>query len=134
MAALKPYRALIVDDMKEMRALISKALSKEGLDCQEVADVVAANNAMRRGVRFDVVTVDLQMPGEHGHKLVTDLLSELHPPMVVVITGITDARILGDLIRRGVADVIYKPFDIEMLGTKVAAMLDYRASREKRQG
>src|SRR5262245_56824092 len=102
MAALKPYRALIVDDMKEMRDLISKALSKEGIDCQEVGDVVAASNAMRRGVRFDVVTVDLQMPGEHGHKLVTDLLAELHPPMVVVITGITDARILGDLIRRGV--------------------------------
>lgn len=127
------YHALIVDDMKEMRALITKALTKAGLDCQDVGDVVSAMNAMRRGMRYDVVTVDLAMPGEHGHKLVTDILAQQNPPMVVVITGITDPRILGDLIRRGVADVIYKPFDIEYLGAKVAAMLDYRTGR-KAQG
>lgn len=115
--------------MKEMRSLIAKALTKEGIESQEAADVLAATNAMRLGTRFDVVTVDLAMPREHGHKLVMDILARPNPPMVVVITGITDPRILSDLLRRGVADVIYKPFDIVALGAKIAALLDYRTSR-----
>lgn len=123
------YRALIVDDMKEMRALIAKALGKEGIESHEAADSIAASNAMRLGARFDVVTVDLAMPREHGHKLVQEILSRANPPMVVVITGITDPRILSDLVRRGVADVIYKPFDIAALGAKIAALLDYRTGR-----
>lgn len=128
-----PYRALIVDDMKEMRGLIAKALAKEGIESEEVADVQSATNAMRIGARFDVVTVDLAMPGEHGHTLVTDLLARPNPPMVVVITGITDLRMLGDLLRRGVADVVYKPFDPAVLGTKIAALLDFRTGRPARQ-
>lgn len=126
----KSYRALIVDDMREMRALIGKALATHGIECQEVGDVVAANNALRLGVRFDVITVDLAMPGEHGHKLVTDLLAQPNPPMIVVITGIAEPRMLGDLIRRGVTDVVFKPFDLDMLGTRIAARLDHRLRRD----
>jgi CheY-like chemotaxis protein len=102
MPTSKPqYRALVVDDMREMRALISKALAQQGIESVEASDGISATNAMRLGARFDVITVDLSMPREHGHKLITDILAQPNPPMVVVITGVTDTRILGDLIRRG---------------------------------
>ena len=119
------YRALVVDDSEEIRDILARALQKEHVDCDVAADGVAAEN-MIRAKRYDVVITDLRMPRKHGHQLVVELLQRERPPMVVVITGVLEPRLVEDLISRGVADVVAKPLIPEVFVAKVKARLARR--------
>ncbi|GMU92009.1 MAG: hypothetical protein AMXMBFR4_10670 [Candidatus Hydrogenedentota bacterium] len=121
------YRALVIDDSREIRALIVKALTQEGIECTEAADGVMAANALRSR-SFDLVTVDLVMPRAHGYSVITDLLEKPDPPVVIVVTGVTDGRMTRDLLRRGVTDVMYKPLVVDLFAAKAITLLERRES------
>lgn len=123
------YRALVVDDEASMRRLIVLALSREGIECAEAPDGVVATN-MVRCRRYDLVTVDLAMPRMNGHKFIQDLITEKHPPAIVVITGVIDGRIARDVLSRGVEDFYFKPLDAALFALKARRILDHRAAME----
>jgi len=128
-AGVTGCRALLVDDSDEIRDVYSYALRQEGMECDEAADGVIAENLLRLN-RYDVVVTDLRMPRKHGHKLVQELLDSPRPPLIVVLTGVAEARLTADLIRRGVADVMYKPIAPDVFAAKVRARLDVAASQK----
>lgn len=118
-----PFKVLIVDDSDDFRRILMRALSAEGIECHEASDGVIASNLLRTR-RFDLVCLDLVMPRVHGHKLAVDLLEAPTPPMVIVATGMTDARLARDLLGRGVADVMYKPLSVELFAAKAKVLLE----------
>lgn len=121
MTATSP-RVLVVDDEPEVRQLTVRALTAAGLACEEAVNGIDALGKVQQH-RFDAVLTDLRMPQHHGHALCGDLLGLPQPPQVMVITALTDARLVRDLMGRGVYDVLQKPVRYDVLAQKVVAML-----------
>ncbi|MFP4499383.1 MAG: response regulator [Candidatus Hydrogenedentota bacterium] len=101
----KNWQALVVEDMPEERELIRRALEKYDIETDVAADGVVANNR-RRVKRYDIVISDLRMPRKHGHQLIHEILSEQNPPLVLAVTGIVEPRLILDLMRRGLQNLL----------------------------
>ena len=119
------YRALVVDDETQVRALTSRALRQEGFSCDPAADGLEAQQKLGQQ-RYDVMVTDLRMPRFHGHKLITEVLENPHPPLVVVLTAVAEPKIVEDLYQRGVDDIAFKPVTYPAFAIKVRLMLERR--------
>ncbi|MEO1498818.1 MAG: response regulator [Planctomycetota bacterium] len=111
-----------MDDEPQVRELTLRALAAAGLACDDAENGAIALEKLRANP-FDAVLTDLRMPERHGHALCNDLLAQPTPPQVMVLTALTDARLVRDLMGRGVYDVLQKPVRYDVLAQKVVAML-----------
>jgi two-component system, OmpR family, phosphate regulon response regulator OmpR len=100
---------LVVDDDQKIRALLGRFLSSNGFRVTEAPDAAAARSFMR-GLAFDLVLLDVMMPGESGLSLARDLKST-RPVPICMLTAMADAedRISG--LEAGVDDYVSKPFE-----------------------
>lgn len=106
--SLKP-RILAVDDTKASRQLLTKVFQDLGFECDAVETTEAATQALRTG-KYDLVTLDLQMPGmEGGAWLHGERTKGLKLP-VVIISDIRreDAQSLVSLLGRSAQEYIEK--------------------------
>ena len=115
-------RILIVDDEAELRALLERYLSEQGLAVRAVADAVAAERLLARE-RFDVLVLDVMMPGEDGLSLCRRLrtLGETIPILMLTARGDPVDRIVG--LEMGADDYLPKPFNPRELLARVQAMV-----------
>ncbi|QDT69201.1 Sensor protein EvgS precursor [Planctomycetes bacterium MalM25] len=121
---------LVVDDEPQVRELTSRALLASGIQCDLAVDGAdAIKKASERS--YDAVVTDLRMPNRHGHALCADLLKLPEAPNVMVLTALSDARLVRDLMSRGVYDVLHKPINYDVVATKVQAMIE-NTGRTKR--
>lgn len=123
------YRGLVVDDEMLVRDLTTRALSLEGIDCSSAADGGEALRLLDQRC-YDVMITDLRMPNTHGHALASQVLGREDPPIVIVLTGVSEPRLAKDLLMRGVTDIVFKPTDYSVLALKIKRLLDVR--RESR--
>jgi HD-like signal output (HDOD) protein/FixJ family two-component response regulator len=114
--------ALVVDDEALVRNLTIRALQREGFTCDVAHDGVEAKELLDRN-QYDVVTTDLVMPNRHGHSLAVEVLAGSDPPLVVVLTGVLEPRLVKDLIARGVASVEFKPVNYDLFAAKTKALV-----------
>ena len=98
--------------------------------CDTASDGVMAEN-MLRTKEYDVVVTDLRMPRKHGHQLIVELLERRNPPLVVAVTGLSEPKLVVDLLERGVAEVVQKPLSHRVLAAKIRAMLRLRSGQPK---
>ena len=115
--------ALVVDDELQVRSLTCRALSNCGFQCDEACDGVEALR-LANSSKYDAVVTDLRMPNRHGHALCNDLMKLADPPNVMVLTALQDARLVRDLLERGVYAVVQKPVKYDELATQVLGMVD----------
>ncbi|GMW02197.1 MAG: hypothetical protein AMXMBFR84_33330 [Candidatus Hydrogenedentota bacterium] len=115
--------ALVVDDEPAVRRILASALKRVGFTCHTAPDGELGLQAIVRQP-IELLVTDLRMPNKHGHRLVVDVFDQVHPPMIVVITAVTEFAIVADLLKRGVADVVLKPFDSGFCAAKWKAMVD----------
>jgi len=118
---------LIVDDHREIRDLVSRALSKEGFRVSPAAD----GRAMRKALddsRIDLVLLDLMLPGEDGLSLCRSLRATSSIP-IIMLTAKGDEldRVIG--LEMGADDYLPKPFGSRELIARIRAVL--RRSQEK---
>ena len=100
---------LVVDDDSRIRDLIARYLQEHGFRVTPTADAEAARAAMR-GLAFDLVILDVMMPGEDGLSLARDLKSISSIPICMLTARAeTDDRIEG--LEAGVDDYVTKPFE-----------------------
>ncbi|TWT42833.1 response regulator [Botrimarina hoheduenensis] len=123
-----PHSVLVVDDEPEVRRLTVRALSAAGLACDQAGDGVTAMELIDQR-EYDAILTDLRMPQRHGYALCSDVLALHRPPQVMVLTALTDARLVRDLMGRGVYDVLQKPISYDVLAAKVVAMIDNTRTR-----
>lgn len=121
------HRALIVDDEDEVRHLAVRALTREGFRCDAASDGQEAMRLVKHW-RYDVVITDLRMPRQHGQALAVDLLKLELRPLVVVLTGTVDTKLIKDLVALGVDDIMFKPVNYEAFVAKVKALVERRAT------
>ena len=100
---------LIVDDDRRIRGLLSRFLSERGFRVSMAADAAEARKILH-GLDFDLLVVDVMMPGESGLDLVRSI-SQLRDTPILMLTARseTEQRIEG--LEAGADDYLSKPFD-----------------------
>jgi len=112
---------LVVDDDAEIRALISEYLTRQGFRVTAVADGVAMNAALEDG-RFDLVVLDVMLPGEDGISLCRKLRTRSRVPIIMLTArGEETDRITG--LETGADDYLAKPFNPRELLARINSVL-----------
>ena len=115
------HRILIVDDEEMMRKLIRKYAEFEGCTVTEAADGMEAVNLCRRE-NFDIIILDIMMPGLDGLSVCRILRKDSDTP-IIFLTALSDEedKLMG--YELGADDYVTKPFNPIVLGAKVKALI-----------
>ena len=129
MAELKT-RILVVDDDQRLRELLVRYLGGEGYEVKAVPDAGGMDKQLARE-RYDLVVLDLMLPGEDGLSICRRLRSQAAAqnsvPAIVMLTAKGDDvdRIVG--LEMGADDYLPKPFNPRELLARINAVLRRRA-------
>jgi len=124
-------KVLLVDDEADFRAVLHKRLARRGLLVSEAEDGARALEAAA-GQAFDVVVLDMKMPGMDGLETLR-LLKRDHPSIeVVILTGHANAEAAVSGMDLGAFDYLIKPVDLGELVDKVEDA--HRERRLRRAG
>ena len=112
---------LVVDDDRRLRDLLSTYLGKHG---HRVTVAASANEArgFLEGLAFDIIVLDVMMPGENGFSLAASLREASEVP-IVMLTARSEAadRVRG--LEIGVDDYVSKPFEPRELLLRIGSVL-----------
>jgi two-component system, OmpR family, response regulator len=112
---------LIVDDDAEIRNLLGRYLEKNGLRATTVADGRAMWQALDRGA-FDLIVLDVMLPGDDGLTLCRTLRARSDIPIVMLTArGEETDRIVG--LEMGADDYLAKPFSARELLARIKVIL-----------
>lgn len=121
MAADTQPHLLVVDDDREIRDLLARFLTKHGYRVTSARDGKEMWQALESG-RFDLVVLDLMLPGEDGLSLCRRLRAQSQMPIVILTAmGEETDRIVG--LEMGADDYLPKPFNPRELLARVKAVL-----------
>jgi two-component system, OmpR family, response regulator len=112
---------LIVDDHREIRDLVARALSKESFRVSTAADGRAMRKVLSES-RIDLILLDLMLPGEDGLALCRALRAESNIPIIMLTAkGEEIDRVIG--LEMGADDYLPKPFGSRELVARIKAVL-----------
>ncbi|MEL6206020.1 MAG: response regulator [Pseudomonadota bacterium] len=112
---------LIVDDDQRIRGLLQKFLMRHGFLVSAARDAAHARRLLD-GLEFDLIVLDVMMPGEDGLALTASLREEITTPILLLTAkGETDDRIAG--LEAGADDYLPKPFEPKELLLRINAIL-----------
>lgn len=116
---LAESHVLVVDDDERIRALLKKFLVRSGYRVTEARDAAHARRLIGM-LSFDILIVDVMMPGEDGLSLIRGLDGRT-PVLLLTARGGTEERIEG--LEAGADDYLAKPFEPRELALRVEAIL-----------
>ncbi len=112
---------LLVDDDRRIRDLLSRFLLAEGYRVT-TAETAADARAKLEGLRFDLLILDVMMPGETGFDLARDLRSISSVP-IIMLTARDEAKSRIEGLSIGADDYVGKPFEPRELSLRIAGIL-----------
>ena len=122
MATATRQKILVVDDDLRLRDLLKRYLSEQGFAVDTVPDAGAMDRALSR-VRYDLVVLDLMLPGEDGLAICRRLRAAGEKIAIIMLTAKGDDvdRIVG--LEMGADDYLAKPFNPRELVARIHAVL-----------
>jgi len=112
---------LIVDDDERIRGLLQKFLIRNGFWVSSARDAAHARRLLD-GLEFDLIVMDVMMPGEDGISLTRALRQKIATPILLLTAkGETEDRIAG--LEAGADDYLAKPFEPKELLLRINAIL-----------
>ena len=105
---------LLVDDEESLRSVVAERLTDHGYEVVQAADGESAIKALD-GFAFDVIVSDLRLPGVDGRQVIDAALTRYPGIVAIVVTGYGTVKDAVDVIKRGAADFISKPFQFDEL-------------------
>ncbi len=118
------HHVLIVDDDQRIRDLLARYLTENGYRIT-VAENAAAARAALRGLAFDLIILDVMMPGESGFSLAESLRETSQVPILMLTArSEPDHRLKG--LEIGVEDYMPKPFEPKELLIRMRNILKRR--------
>lgn len=118
-------RILIVDDEKNMRWVLSQALSTEGFDVAEAADGKGAMAAVSEQ-EPDIMILDHRMPAPDGMEVLRQLRAKDLVFPVIMLTAHGNVATAVEAMKAGATEYLTKPFDLEELKLAIRKALEYR--------
>ena len=112
---------LVVDDDTRLRELLSKYLSENGFRVTTASDAADAR-ARLAALIFDLIVLDVMMPGETGFELTADVRRTSRVPILLLTAmGESEDRIKG--FEQGADDYLTKPFEPRELVLRIGTIL-----------
>jgi two-component system phosphate regulon response regulator OmpR len=120
-------RILVVDDDLRLRDLLTRYLTEQGFNVRAVGDAAAMDRVLAHD-RFDLIVLDLMLPGEDGLSVCRRLRGTKNPIPIVMLTakGEDVDRIIG--LEMGADDYLPKPFNPRELVARINAVLRRRSA------
>ncbi|HEX7924965.1 MAG TPA: response regulator transcription factor [Bradyrhizobium sp.] len=118
----EPSHILVVDDDRRLRDLLQRYLSENGFRVTTAGDAATAR-AKLGSLAFDLIVLDVMMPGESGLDFTADLRKTNNPVPILLLTAMGEAedRIRG--FERGADDYLSKPFEPRELVLRIGNIL-----------
>jgi DNA-binding NtrC family response regulator len=116
---------LIVDDEETSRFILREALTKRGYVVDEAGDAAAGLRKVRQR-QFDLILLDIQMPGMSGIEAISKF-KDVDPSVIIIMTtALGSKEMVMDAIARGAYDYFVKPFRMEEMEVIVKRSLERR--------
>lgn len=120
-------RVLVVDDEPRIVNFVSRALAAEGFRVDSASDGVRGLELARTG-RYELVVLDLLLPGRDGVSVLRDLMDDRPEQRVLVLSALADVRSKVECLELGASDYLPKPFSLAELLARIRARLRQPAS------
>lgn len=125
-------KVLVVDDEEPLRRLLKKELARKGFLVDAADDGDAALKMLGEDV-YDVVLVDIVMPGIDGISLIKKIKEDPDSPVVIVLTGKATVETAVEAMKNGAFDYFTKPYKLDELIIVVNRAYEYGRTVLKNQ-
>ncbi len=126
-----PVRVLVVDDEKDFVEMLSLRLEESGQKVSAAHDGAECLDKMKKE-RFDVVILDIRMPGMDGIEVLKQI-KKIYPLVeVIMLTGHGTAETAVAGMKLGAFDYLLKPADFEDLMEKLEGARKRKEEQEER--
>jgi two-component system phosphate regulon response regulator OmpR len=116
-----PAHILVVDDDTRLRSLLKRFLTENGYMVSVAADAAEARRHLQ-GFTFDLLVLDVMMPGETGLELTADLRNS-NPVPILLLTALGEAEDRINGLEHGADDYLAKPFEPRELLLRIGNIL-----------
>lgn len=114
-------RVCVVEDEQSLAEMIQLNLEMEGYEVLVLRDGEVARNVFENGIDFDLIILDVMLPGVNGVDLCKVIRKDsVVPVLFLSAKGTTADRIEG--LKAGANDYLPKPFDLEELLLRIAIL------------
>ncbi len=121
-------RVLVVEDDRMIAKGLHTALRQDGYAVDGVSDGRSASEALRSS-KFDLVLLDLGLPGRDGLEVLRDLRRRGDATPVIIVTARDDIENRIEGLDAGADDYIVKPFDLNEVAARMRSVLRRAAGR-----
>jgi DNA-binding NtrC family response regulator len=118
-------RALVIDDDIDLRSALTDYISQMNITVRTAGNVAEAQRLIQTESNpFDLVLVDLKIPGGSGMDVLKTARTRSPNTLVTIITGYASMETAIDAIRLGAYNYITKPFSLNEIGVQVRNMVE----------
>ena len=107
-------KILVVDDEEPLRRLLNKELTRKGFSVEVAPDGKTALSLAKQNT-YDVVLLDIMMPGEDGISVMKKLKTDPSAPAIIVLTGKATVETAVEAMKYGAYDYLTKPYKLDEL-------------------
>src|SRR3990172_1955619 len=118
------YKVLVVDDEKDIRGLLSKALSRVGGFQVDLAENGEEGLQKIINNSYHLVLTDLKMPKVDGLQVVTEIARIKPETLTVLMTGHGSIDSVLEAMKHGASDYLTKPLNLEELVIRLRRVLE----------
>lgn len=112
--AWSQYSILVVDDEPGMRSFLARSLAARCSQVETIGSVEAAEETLLRQ-RFDLIVLDITLPGKSGVTWLAELRDKGFTGEVILITAFADLETAINALRAGASDFLLKPFRLPQM-------------------
>jgi len=126
------FRILVVDDEVSMRKRCVRLLARQGYHVIGAASSRAALELMEKeGAWFDLLLVDIRMPGMDGLQLMEKVKTQRQAVEVIIMTGYATVETAVRAMKNGAYDYLSKPFEMEELLHLVKKVVEIKSLKQE---
>lgn len=127
-----PARLLVVDDDENNRDLLSRRLIRRGFDVGVASDGYRALETLGREA-YDLVLLDVQMPGLSGFEVLQQIRVDRPPTRlpVIIATARSDSQDVVEALNLGANDYVTKPLDFPVVLARIDAQLAHKRAVDR---
>jgi len=117
-------KVLVVDDEEPFRRLLKKELARKGFNVETAPDGKIALNLLK-DTSYDVILLDIVMPGIDGISLMKKLKADPACPVIIVLTGKATVETAVEAMKNGAYDYLTKPYKLDELVIVIHRAYEY---------
>ncbi len=115
-------KILYAEDEEQTRTLVAEELGNAGYSVDQAEDGEAAIELLERG-KYDLILLDIRMPGKSGLDVLTFLREKDRHPRVIMLTAVDEVSSAIQAVKLGANEYLTKPFRLEQLLTAIERIL-----------